>query len=522
MKRTNNYKWSYRFPYHLLSAGITNKKIPPAQGTKRTLFLLLICFYFSSCSKLVSISDPVDMIVTNQAFSTNDLANAAMGGVYFTLLPPGTPGFANGLSSLYGALSSDEIVTLNTSGSNYLINANRISIMLNGTGSNVVVNAPTDDAWSSAYKVIYAANAVIEGIAASTSVQLTDSVRKQITAEAKGIRAFCYFYLTNFYGDVPLLLNTNYNANILVARSSQAEVYQQIIKDLKEAQTDLYPDYSFNNGNRTRMNKWAATALLARVYLYMQDYDNAVAEATAVINNTDLYNLEPDLNNVFLTGSHEAIWQLNQVVNAISTDATPDGSTFLPANQTLNTGPVAHTISPQLLNAFEENDMRRSEWVDSTTFIVTAEPASTFYFPYKYKIGGYNQITGATPIEYYIALRLAEQYLIRAEAEAHGSGNGTVAAIADLNIIRARAGLPGLPGNLSQPGLLAAVAREWQIEFFCEWGHRWFNLKRTGEAQNILSAIPLKQPWQGDSQLLYPIPIKEIQLDRNLTQNPGY
>jgi hypothetical protein len=129
---------------------------------------------------------------------------------------------------------------------------------------------------------------------------------------------------------------------------------------------------------------------------------------------------------------------------------------------------------------------------------------------------------GGTATEYYMVLRLAEQYLIRAEAEANGAGGGTAAAIADLNVIRGRAGLPALSPSLTPAQVITAVAHERQTELFAEWGHRWLDLKRTGQAGAVLSVIPLKQPWLGAYQLLYPIPFTETQDDPNLVQNPGY
>jgi starch-binding outer membrane protein, SusD/RagB family len=70
--------------------------------------------------------------------------------------------------------------------------------------------------------------------------------------------------------------------------------------------------------------------------------------------------------------------------------------------------------------------------------------------------------------------------------------------------------------------VIAAVARERQVELFAEWGHRWFDLKRTKNAHDVLSALPSKQPWAGDYQLLYPIPPVEIQINPRLMQNDEY
>ena len=484
-----------------------------AIGSKLLVMLLVL----ASCSKLVSISDPDDKIVTNAAFSTDNLAGAAVNGIYNNMMLENS--FSRGIATLYGGLSSDELIAFyGPDDPYYTISTNHLSL-IGGQGSGST--ALTDNIWSSAYGVIYAANAVIEGIAASASSQLHDNVGTTLTAEARCLRAFCYFYLTNYYGDVPLVLTTDYNAAINMSRAAQADIYKQIILDLEEARGSLPADYAAGRDRRVRVNKWVATALLARVYLFMGDYNNAALQATEVINNSSLYGLETNLKNVFLTTSREAIWQLNQSTSTGSSDATPDGLTLLPqfAESSTDTAYVSYLISAQLLNAFEPGDLRRQLWIDSAAIFQTGQTA---HFSSKYAVGISNQTLGGAPTEYYMVLRLAEQYLIRAEAEANGAGGGPPAAIADLNMIRTRAGLSSLPGDLAPAALQAAVAHEWQTEFFCEWSHRWFNLKRTGEGRKVLSQIPLKQPWAGDHQLLYPVPPADIARNPDLKQNPGY
>ncbi len=472
--------------------------------------LLFVFFLLSSCRKLVTIPEPVNTMTTTEVFSSDAQANSAMAGIYTQMINgDAAHTFSDGLTTFMGGLSSDDLVFYgSTSDPLYLVNTNRL---VGGTGNS------TSPLWSSAYTCIYGANSVIEGIAASSAGMLHDSVRKELTAEAKFIRAFCYFYLTNFYGDVPLVLTVDFNQTVNMARTAQSQVYAQMIKDLKDAQAALPTDYSVGGGERIRPNKWAATALLARVYLYTGDYADALAQAGAVIANSSQFILVSDPNGVFLKNSTEAIWQLQQ--SSSKGTATSEGAYAIP--DPLHTGSTPYKISPQLLAAFEPGDLRRSAWVDSTDNSSNG-PATLVYFPFKYKTGYYNNSIGGVATEYYMVLRLAEQYLIRAEAEAGGAGGGDAAAIADLNIIRARAGLPGLSASLIHSQVIAAVAHERQTELFAEWGHRWFDLKRTGQAHTVLSQITLKQPWQGDYQLLYPISISEITADHNLVQNPGY
>jgi len=119
--------------------------------------------------------------------------------------------------------------------------------------------------------------------------------------------------------------------------------------------------------------------------------------------------------------------------------------------------------------------------------------------------------------------RLAEQYLIRAEAKAQ-QGTDMIGAAADLNVIRNRAGLANTTAS-THDDLLAAVAHERQIELFAEWGHRWFDLKRTGQVDAVMSAVtPQKNPsgtWKTYQQL-YPVPQSEISKNPFLKQNAGY
>jgi hypothetical protein len=480
------------------------------------LFCLLIAGTYTSCKKLIEIDPPINTVTTIEVFDNDALALSAMAGVYSVMIngnrssyyPGLNTGFCTGLTTALAGISSDELYTQggSTQGSYYLYNTNHITALNSGISTPI---------WTSAYNAIYGSNSVIEGIAASKSPELHDKVRNELTAEAKFVRAFCYFYLTNFFGDVPMALTVDFNQTQNLRRMPRQEVYQQIIKDLKAAQTALPADYSAGNDERIVPNKWAATLLLARAYLYTGNYADAAAQATAVINHTSLYDLEGDLNSVFLTGSREAIWQLKQTTeNATLKNATPEGYEF---NETAG-GFATYGLTNQLLSDFETGDQRSVAWVGNTG----TSSATPMSYPYKYKIGSTNGGAGQPALEYYVVLRLAEAYLIRAEAEANGVAGGTGAAIADLKVIRNRAGLPDLANNLSQQQVIAAVAKERRLEFFAEWGHRWFDLKRTGTASSVLSVIPLKQPWEGDYQLLYPIPLEELKIDRFLTQNPGY
>jgi hypothetical protein len=473
------------------------------------LLLLISAFLFFSCNKLVEIPDPKNSLTTDRVFNNDTQATGAMAGILTQMInTDANSSFASGLTSITARASADEInlAFLNTD----IGDLARNSLTAESGFANGI--------WSSAYQAIYGANSVMEGIEASKSVLLRAQTRTQLNAEAKFIRAFSYFYLVNCFGDVPLLLSTNLAENANKPRTAAAVVYQQIVNDLIDAVNGLPADYSAGGGERIRANKWAAKALLARVYLYTGDNSKAIQEATDVIGQTGLYQLETaDLNKVFLKNSSETIWQLQQNEKKDFTgNAVPEAVYMLPSP--LHTG-VSGDLSSYLLKAFEPGDLRKAAWIDSADF---SQGGVNYHarFIYKYKTGRHNLVIGGAVTEYYMVLRFAEMYLIRGEAFAL-SGQLS-AGIEDLNVLRRRAAIAPLPTTLTKDQTLAAIAKERQTELFGEWGHRWFDLKRTGKAEQVLSAIPAKQPWRGNYQLLYPIPKTELQRDHFLTQNPNY
>lgn len=483
---------------------------------------LLCMIAAASCKKLIEIPPPKNTIGTHQVFQNETQAEGAMSGLYTRMInaedimlqyAAARSKFSAGAITIIAGLSADEFIPYSgpADPENYFLYTNKLTILQDG------VTLPV---WESAYKTIYNANAIIEGIAASTSAALPVNTRQELTGEAKFVRALSYFYLTNLFGDVPITLTIDFNKTVRLTRAPQSEVYRQMVEDLKDAAASLSPGYSRGKGERIRPNKWAATALLARVYLYMKDYPAAAAAASAVIGQQELYALETDLNTVFLATSKEAIWQLKQTSIGSIMSATPEG-------YALNTGQPKYqtstqlVLTPQLLQAFETNDKRRVDWIDSTDNTYPSNPPNITYYPVKYKIGPATFYDGL-PAEYYTVLRVAEMYLIRAEAAAYGALGGPSDGVNDLNEIRERAGLASLSSSLTKDQLLQAIEHERQVELFSEWGHRWLDLKRTGRAHDVLSAIPAKQPWAGDHQFLYPIPSIERRDNPQLSQNDGY
>jgi starch-binding outer membrane protein, SusD/RagB family len=459
---------------------------------KNRYFILLIISISlcAGCKKFVQIPPPLTEVTSSTVFADDATAISAMNGIYSQMMGINA-GFANGYYSsitLLNGLSADELLNFST-------NPDQQSFYTNSLESSNGINFSF--IWEPAYQYIYDANAVLEGLTNNTKI--TSATSRELQGEAKFIRSFCYFYLVNLYGDVPLITSTNFEANAIASRSPAQNVYQQIIADLQNAQTLLVSDYSFSSGERVRPNKWGAASLLARVFLYNGDWKDAETEADSVITYAGIYNLVNNLDSVFLANSAEAIWQLEPILPGFN---TYEGNMFILSSPSTNAA-----LSPSLLSSFEPGDLRETDWVNN--FVSGTD---TFYFPYKYKI----QLTGQPLTEYSMVLRLAEQYLIRAEARA--MQNNISGSQSDLNIIRSRAGLPNTPAATQQE-LINALLHERRVEFFTEWGHRWLDLKRTSHTSLVLGSE--KPSWQS-LDTLYPIPQAERTADPNLTQNPGY
>lgn len=464
------------------------------QQTMKSIQFLIISavVLFASCSKFVDTPTPKTELASQLVFTDDQTASAAVVGLYVNMNGFNYQ-FANSLVNFLSAMQADDLYYFSTF-ENYDV-FRQVRLLPNSQYVNAY--------WSSIYSYVYHTNSCIEGLTAAQN--LTPAVKDQLLGESYFMRAFLYFYLVNIYGDVPLITSTDYVVNGEKGREPAQKVYTQIISDLQQAK-DLMAD-NYQTSNRVRPNKSAANALLARVFLYTKDWAKAEAAATEVLTNS-LYDLPEDLNSVFLANSREAIWQL-QPVNIAGGRNTWEGFTVVPFSTTSTV--VFRLDTTNLVAKFETGDARREDWTDDR-FLSTG---AHIYWPMKYKV---RTSTAATVSEYSMVMRLAEQFLIRAEARIQQDklNDGR----SDLDSIRLRAKLPVLPTNLGKPALLLAVEKERQAELFTEWGHRWFDLKRTQRSAAVLGPIKGAN-WQ-PTDTLYPIPSDAIKSNIKLTQNEGY
>ena len=445
----------------------------------------------ASCTEFTNVGPPHTQLTQQAVFVSDQAAVSALTGMYSRMVAGG--GFASGGGqsiTVLAGLSSDELITY-SSGENLQFESNQL----------VAENSRIRQAlWSEPYRIIYTCNAILEALTVSN--QVSEGTKAQLAGEAKFVRAFCYFYLINLFGDVPLHLTTNYRTNSTGPRTKVAEVYQQVIQDLLEAEKLLKEAAVVN---RMRPDSWTVAALLARVYLYLKDWEKAAFWSSEIINS-GRYVVESDIENTFLMTSKATIWQLMPVEPGRNTnEANYFVHTVSPASKA--TGEV---LSNGLLNAFETGDLRKNAWVGAVS-----DQSGTLFYPFKYRISQ----AGHPLQECSIVFRLEEQLLIRAEARAQLGQLSE--SIDDINAVRKRAGLSDV---LSDTGattrlLVQQIFQERRIEFFAEWGQRWFDLKRSNQVDSVM--ISINSFWKPTSSL-YPIPASEVQSNPSIDQNAGY
>ncbi len=442
---------------------------------------LIITGLTSSCKKMVEVS-PVGSIPTSSAYSTESNIAASVNGMYYTLQQGGS--IYNGEFNSIFPLLGDEASIGNTSTVQYLQFANN-----NITTDNYVVSG----LWSNCYQVIYQANLLLENVSGNNSINATE--KNQWLGEARFLRAYSYFMLTQYFGKVPLATTSDYKTNNSLTRSDTAAINKFIISELETAATLLPDGYSAYNNDRTRASKQSAQALLAREYLYRGYWAKAEANATLLINNST-FSLPANFNDALVSNSAESIWEVAfsaKVQNYTAYNLIPFGN-YLP--------PVIP--STKLVNAFEAGDKRKNAYL---SLIQSTQP-----FNIMYKWHDQTNLADQPKL-----LRLSEMYLIRAEARL--KQNNLTGAAQDINVIRNRAGLANTTA-VTQADLMNAVMQERFVEL-CFEGHRWPDLIRTGQADAVLSAFK-GNGWKSSDQLL-PLPATEIGNNPNLgPQNPGY
>ena len=439
----------------------------------KNAIVLAVVFLSVSCKKYLE-EVPNNALPTESSITDASTARAAIIGAYDRL-----QGYYASSYPTLGTITTDNVIFNGTLSEYLQLDQNAIPT------DNVI----TVSAYQGIYRTINSANSVIAYVPLVNDPLLTSVEKNKILGEAYFIRALSYFDLARGWGGVQLQLKPTTELSVLkgIKRSTLEQTYNQVLADLVEAEQLLPEDAT----TRNRAQKSAARALRARLHLYRKQWADAETYATQVISNPK-YSLVKPYKSFFTAPfqTAESVLELAYSVN----DRNSYWNLWYPSSAggqfTLkpSDGLVAKLNNPAVGGA------RNS---------LIAGSGTTVY--------GVLYNTTATSTDPSYLIRIAELYLIRAEARAQQ--NKLTEAASDLNVVRARADVGASPA-VTQSGLLQAIEDENAIEFAFE-AHRWFDLVRTERAGAVLG-ITNKNFW------LFPIPYSDVQSDPDVTQNPGY
>ncbi|RYY60914.1 MAG: RagB/SusD family nutrient uptake outer membrane protein [Chitinophagaceae bacterium] len=490
------------------------------KNTKLILAGLIATLALSSCKKFLE-EDPKSQVTITNYYKTQADAISAVNSIYGYLNSISTGSTAGVYHSSFwvaAGLASDEMENNQLASPQF----DQLS-----TFTYTSQNSALQEVWATNYKAITIANIAISRI---PGISMDAALKSRLIGEAKFLRGLLYFNLVRMFGKIPLL--TAEENPVLPPVSDAADIYAQVITDLQEAAAALPLSYTAGNGGG-RATQGAANSILAKVYLTMENWDMAASTAKKVIDSNQ-YELYPDFADVFKLANRngkEAIFSVgfgdaNGAI--IFWEAGQFQVRLLPAALSVEGVKNAQgwqVPTQYLYNQYDQDDRRRAvtfitEIHDPAGPVTTIRPYIQKYWDRVAEPAG-NETSADFPV-----IRYADVLLIYAEA--NNELNQPAIAHQYINMVRKRARFNGttelstVPDyvGLSQDQFREAILKERYLEFVAE-GHRWFDLARMGKLEQ---KVPLAKPGVTPTakHYLFPIPQREIDLNKNLVQNTGY
>lgn len=451
-----------------------------------------------------------------------------------------TYGYANRLLNL-SETRSDNLYATTT--------ASREWEGINSFYSSISSNSMVKEAYTTNYNAIYKANQLIEKIAEKGDAVFTNSTDKTVMlAEARFLRAFCYFDLIRWFGKVPLIDRTvTAQEAAKIGRAPVADIYKLIISDLEFAIANLNPTQ--DAANFGRVTKYGAKALLGLVYMTRSSPTYGIDGAMLGLNEWD--KAYKELNDIKLSGQYafgtdyEAIFKTEGIANKENVLTIPYTQSLTPStggnfmvevgyepyfasvNISAQGALEAKPISTGFLSMFAATDKRKIYGIATSYTVATGTYKGSYTFPVfkkyidptRYGIAG-REDWGVD----FMVTRYTDVLMLMAECTLHGGGGTQADVDGIVNQVRTRAGQTPNASNIT----LSQLFDERRKEFFSE-GTRWFDLIRSGNAVTTMNAWRIAEDTGNkisvitNNSLLYPIPIQEILAVPGLyTQNLGY
>lgn len=476
----------------------------------KILSIFVLTIFIASCDKYMDI-DPQQSIFADDAL-TNEGMISALNGAYSRIAGPEL--FA-GSSIFHSDLLGDDG------------DANWVGTFIGYRWMESKTLGATEGTitgkWLAGYRAINSVNTVLENLEV-----VNEGSRMRIEGEAKFIRGIVYFELVRFYGlpyepgqnnsqlGVPLVLRTlpalpSPDAN--VSRDQVEDIYGQILSDLQDAKALLTPSIAGGNGGRATST--VASAFLSRVYMTMGMFEEAAQEADIVIEQ---FGGESALNDAPRSAfnndnyTSEDVFMINQNINSHAGQANDGIGTFFASLPGYGRGDMH--ITQRHIDRYEEGDLRGQVMENIPALNPSiADVNQMFYIGVGTNDGGIMSAKWGKYDANINVIRLAEMFLTRAEANFENSSAIGADPVDDINIIRLRAGLDEV-GSVD----IEDIRRERRLELAWE-GHRLHDLRRWQGTlfEGTDSEIPYNSP-----RLVLPIPQREMDVNENLVQNPGY
>ncbi len=473
---------------------------------RTTILLLFISLLFTGCEGFLEEAPKLDQS-TEITLSTYNGLNNAMAGAYAPLAS----------TTWYGAFYVLE-AEMRAGNATLPTNSDFTSGRMLVPHSLSYSPTTTSGLWGFAYFMISAANNVIENLPGKDVGDVTAQDLNNLKAEALFLRALAHFDMVRLYAPsyaknpsapgIPIILKTDVSAQEMPARNTVAQVYDQIIADLLEAESIIDPDYARAGvtDSKAVVTLPAIQALLSRAYLYSQKWQLAADYATKVINNADF-----------------AMWNAGQLPGVWTKDVAGNGGEVIfevygirsneydgfwegPSHMTNPLGYADCAAHPDLTALYDAGDVR------GNLFRTDADNVSGSLWTTKYAGKGLGDALSTPDVNNVIVLRLSEMYLNRAEAIVNGAVVTGASALGDINQIVTNRGLAPYASVGAD-----VVFNERRKELAFE-GHIWFDYARTNRP-SLRSDKPLEA---GSYLWALPIPQREIDVNKNLVQNDGY
>jgi hypothetical protein len=512
---------------------------------KKIFFVLIIaCIAFASCNKDLN-QVPISTATTATFYKQPSDFIQGINAVY-----NGLRGYPNRLMFL-SEVRSDNIYPENADG------VARDHDPINNFQKNIPTNVYVEEAWRSNFNGIFKANTVIDQIAKNGSAVGSTALATRLTAEARFLRAFFYFDLVRYYGKLPIIDHPTSAAEAnAISRSSVTDVYKFIIDDLQFAIANLPANFSgtfpsYSSSDIGRASKYAAEAILARVYMTRSGPDYGIEGPGLGLNewnlalpllqdiiNSGLFVFNPSFTSIFSYANQnpavnkEAVFDImflrgqNPILGTDFPWLLSPQNYFnsLPTGNTAANGLIGNpNVSYDLLNSYDAADARKSPTIHTTTFTYNGTADS---HPFFRKYLDTTQIP-TSRFDWginFIAVRYTDILMLKAECILHGAPGSQSDVDGIVNQVRKRANLPDLSGvTLSQ--LFEERRRE-----FANEGLRWFDLQRSGNLLTIMNswiavedATLQKMNQVTPNDIIYPVPQSQLDASPGLyNQNLGY